>query len=1478
MKKLTIILLCVNALMAFAKGSGSANATPGTNDGNLPMGYEIPWEARLLFNSEGGYNYQYNNNESDIHGWEKLYEAKEGDVYTVSMPVAAMEPYYGRVQFKTPISIISGHSYRFKAVISASNNIDDVEVVLSENENDGIQLVSNNYNITKGRTTNIFLNNISGTNIEDLKLAFAFPTHEDNTDITISGISLYDITEGKELWIGSSYYNYMYYADGTNGNRIKDMTITGRKETKSWTTAGFDDSMWATAMMPIGSWGYMDELQTIWPGGDNTGYWIRRTFTIDEVKVTSAYFLKVCHDDAYEIYVNGHLLDSASGWTDGKAYVSIEVPARFLNSGENVIATCIQQNWGGKFYDCGMTVQENAYEESDTDVDRPGSLIANEIEVANIDQIIDHSYNYGAWIELYNKSDKRISLDYLYVSDDPDNLTKFMMPSNSGIIQPKGYRCIFFDHNASDGEYGPYANKQVNFKLQNDGGTIYISEDGVTPFITATYPAAVSRCSYARKNVGSDEWGMNGNPTPNAENADAFANLRLAEPVVDTDSRLFTDNFNIHVTIPQGATLRYTTDGTAPTLSNGETSTDGNFNIFASCNYRFRLFQKGYLPSPVVTRSYIYRDNDYYLPVISITTDDANLYDDIIGVYVDGTNGVAGRNHGPSNINMDWERPVNFEYITADNKMGVNMEAEFTISGGWSRHYAPSSFKIKATKVNEGKNSIDFPFFPCKPFNKYKQILVRNGGNDNDASYHGRVRDAITQETLISSGFYVDAQDYQPVHVFFNGRYIGQLNLREPNNKYNGAANYGYDDDEMDAFEYSNGYFQMAGTKDSFNEWLNLSRNAADESAYETMRQKVDMDEYTNYWAAVSYIGCTDWICNNNNVKGYRSLPDGKFHLTILDQDWGWGNTSALRSLEGNYGNELLQIYNFTKQNPDYRRKFVDAYCILNGSVFSPERCEAVGDSICNLVEKALSFEGKQPWISYNEQKGNMISDNARANRIQALHDCYGLSNGMNVSFHSNISQASFRINDQPVPTGRFNGTLFAPVDIEVSAPSGYVFAGWKAMQSYAFVAFPFGSEWKYWDQGSLDDRPTWKGGSTTGWGSGYAPLGYGKNNIATTISYGDDPNNKYPTYYFRKDFKLDNALSPNDIVKLNFVEDDGFVIYVNGKEAGRYNMPEGEITYNTYAPTFAQDNPDHGTLLLNASLFREGNNRIGVEVHNNVPGSSDIYWDAELAIVSARTDDYISAERVLALSEDSDMELEAVFNALPDEYLVAAGQTPVVINEVSASNSIFVNDYYKKNDWIELYNTTSEDIDVAGMYISDNISNPQKYQIAKADDAQSTIIPAHGYLVVWADKLDPLYQLHATFKLGNADGETVVLTSEDGSWSNSLTYMAHTGEESVGRYPDGGSRIYKMTKPTINAQNTLTSYAEWISGENVDFDLEGYIEGLGIDNTQISTGKTSTEYYSIDGMRINSLQRGVNIIRQTNADGTVSTRRVIVK
>jgi hypothetical protein len=167
---------------------------------------------------------------------------------------------------------------------------------------------------------------------------------------------------------------------------------------------------------------------------------------------------------------------------------------------------------------------------------------------------------------------------------------------------------------------------------------------------------------------------------------------------------------------------------------------------------------------------------------------------------------------------------------------------------------------------------------------------------------------------------------------------------------------------------------------------------------------------------------------------------------------------------------------------------------------------------------------------------------------------------------------------------------------------------------------------------------------------------------------------------------------------------------------------------------------------------------------------------------------------------------LVATFTKFSDSDMEANHITPVRINEVSADDGIFVNDYFKRNDWVELYNTTDQDIDTEGMFLTDNPDKPEKYVISKGNSQASTIIPAHGYLIIWCDKKDPLSQLHTGFKLEN-EGDELLLTAADKSWTDRFVYAAHTSDQTVGRYPDGSNHVYVMNVPTIAKTNVFSSY-----------------------------------------------------------------------
>ena len=124
-------------------------------------------------------------------------------------------------------------------------------------------------------------------------------------------------------------------------------------------------------------------------------------------------------------------------------------------------------------------------------------------------------------------------------------------------------------------------------------------------------------------------------------------------------------------------------------------------------------------------------------------------------------------------------------------------------------------------------------------------------------------------------------------------------------------------------------------------------------------------------------------------------------------------------------------------------------------------------------------------------------------------------------------------------------------------------------------------------------------------------------------------------------------------------------------------------------------------------------------------------------------------------------------------------------------------------------------------MYLSDDLENPTKYQI---EEEANTVIAPYGYLIIWADKLMTITQLHAPFKLAT-EGGYITLTAEDYTWGDTLYYEPHLGVESVGLYPDGSNDVYTMTTPTIAKPNTINSYAAWIeqpenpgNGEGVEY------------------------------------------------------------
>ena len=1085
-------------------------------------------------------------------------------------------------------------------------------------------------------------------------------------------------------------------------------------------------------------------------------------------------------------------------------------------------------------------------------------LVINEVMASNTGEVMSPAINFDSWIEVYNPGEATVNLGGMYLSVDPSNPLAWQMPSNMGSVPAKGFKVIWLGSN-------DIKSNQAPFKLDCDGGTIVLSDKNGEVITKQNYPEAMSRTAYARKTDGGDEWGWTAIPTPEATNTTAvFAKERLKAPVVDQGSQLFKTSISIKVDIPEGTTLRYTTDGSVPTAKSAE-SKSGSFTVSQTRSYVFRLFQDGYLPSVPVTRSYIKTDDNYTIPIISIVGDKRYFTDPKIGIDCDGdgTNGKTGNGQDqPKNYNCDWDRPVNFSYLSPDGQMLFNQDVNIAVSGGWTRSIYPRSMKLKSNKIFDGQNRFDFSFFPQKPYTRNKQLVLRNGGNDRWVS-NARFLDAALETIIQRSGIDLDCQSYVPIIEYVNGELRGVLNLREPNNDKYAYANFGYDDEELDAFE--NNEFKN-GNDEAFKRLCQLSVDVNGPGVYEEIRTLLDVDEFANYMAAEFYLGNDDWP--DNNIKAYRSTIDGRFRFVSFDLDYAfnpWGRTisSSLRDYGPNAPekpvNTVILFLNLLKHD-GFRKQFIDTFCLMGGSVFEVQRAYSIVDELVahvkpmtDLMQQKGLRDGHNTENSANKIKQEL---NGRLSRlIASLQQASAMKlSGVkkhNVQLAADIEGANVYINGLQVPYAYFNGQLFAPVKIEAKAPVGYTFAGWKQKATATNQIVKLNDTWKYYDKGAAPSNWTATSFNDNGWASGQAPLGYGMTGVKTTVSYGPNVSSKYPTTYFRKTIKLESTPTRSDIFLLNYQIDDGFVVYVNGREAGRFQMPSGNITFNSFASSYAGDAPLTGTIEISSSLFKSGDNVIAVEIHNNKADSRDIFWAAEVFTTMGSTSgDFVSTDPVINLSSsDNTVSLIACFTPISDAEKAAQGLTPVRINEVSAQNGIYVNEQFKRNDWLELYNTTGNPIDVEGMYLTNSPKNPKKYKITKGDSQAGTIIPAHGYLVIWCDGLETVSQLHANFKLDNNKGD-LVLTAADESWSDQFTYTRHNGDQTVGRYPDGAAEVFMMNIPTIEKANIKTSYLVAVEQPNA----------TAIQGVRTTPVNTDNATYNLAGQRVDETYKGIVI------------------
>ncbi len=188
-----------------------------------------------------------------------------------------------------------------------------------------------------------------------------------------------------------------------------------------------------------------------------------------------------------------------------------------------------------------------------------------------------------------------------------------------------------------------------------------------------------------------------------------------------------------------------------------------------------------------------------------------------------------------------------------------------------------------------------------------------------------------------------------------------------------------------------------------------------------------------------------------------------------------------------------------------------------------------------------------------------------------------------------------------------------------------------------------------------------------------------------------------------------------------------------------------------------------------------------------------------------------------------------------------ALGQS-VVVNEILASNEATVADpdFGEFADWIELYNSSGETVDLGGSFLTDNLNEPMQWRIP-----DGTMLEPGAFLLVWADDEDTsATALHTNFKL-SAGGELVGLFDAVGAVIDTTSFGEQTTDISYGRYPDGSDTFETFPIPTPAAPNNNDPGGGVIAPPVLSLDSGFY---AGTEFIEISAESDVTVRFTLDG------------------------------
>jgi hypothetical protein len=671
----------------------------------------------------------------------------------------------------------------------------------------------------------------------------------------------------------------------------------------TWKTYTFSEIGWEEG--PSG-FGYGDDDDnTIIPSGSQSVF-IRKKFSVNDLESLKSVYLHMDYDDGFVAYLNGTEVCRAGM---GAAGADVEYNSNTIFGHEATI------------YKGGTPA----------------------------------AFDVSEFIHLLNENENVLAIQVHNYSATSSDLSAIPILSLGYSIQP--------DLNTSVSEYleMPDLYPHANFKLTSSGETVFISKADGTVVDSVNYGIIPSNYSFGRDKNSIENWGYFTEPTPGTENETQFSTDIVKGEVRFSVADMFVST-STYISLSgamEGEEIRYTVNGEEPTSDSWKYQ--NGIMIDKNKVIRARIFKEGAIPGKISTRTYLV-DEKPTLPVVSITTSPENLWDNETGIYVLGDSYENQNPYFGANFWEDWEKPASVEMAGTDGDIKFALNCGIKIFGAWSRAHPQKSLSVFFRNEYGDPLLQDISLFKSKPhLTAFKSFVLRNSGNDYG---YTRFRDGFMTDLVKDMNS--DMAAFEPVILYLNGEYWGEINLREKINEDYIENNHGVDASEVDILEGNSEVLE--GSNAEYSEMLQFiaANNLTSEENYKIVSDQIDIDNFIDYQLSQIYFNNRDWP--GNNIKFWKPQAEGgKWRWLLYDTDFGFGiyggNDYQLNTIEfamepngPGWPNPPWSTFLLRNlmTNETFRHKFVNRFADMLNTTFVGDHVVSIIDSIAEILEPEI--------------------------------------------------------------------------------------------------------------------------------------------------------------------------------------------------------------------------------------------------------------------------------------------------------------------------------------------------------------------------------------------------------------------------------------------------------------------------------------------------------------------------------------------